>query len=238
MTRPVEKLMKSATFVIWASQPERGGLTLGEKVVWYHTWGLDQESADACYMGDQSLSDRLGLKIRTIQQLRYRLRALGLLMSFKRVEGDNLGWVAVLPTGCTPSTPRAAGKESFELAKKLDSYLKAKDPARATRVAEKAMSIASDRATASPSSLSSRKNPVVLLQSEAQLPPSVTSTEEGVVAKATRTTRRENKDLSSSEQLGIPEIELRMSVIQGERSSDPVIRAAVDELKQRLEETA
>jgi hypothetical protein len=222
----------SATFVIWASRPERGGLTLGEKVVWYHTWAMDQGGADGCYMGDQSLADRIGLKIRTVEQLRYRLRALGLLVSFKRAEGDNTGWIAVLPLGCKPSSGRAAGREAFTLAEKLDGYLCERDPDRATAVAEKATCIAPNGPRRSPGSLSSGKAVAVVVQSEAQLPPAVTSTEDGVVARATRA-RKEDRDPRLSEQLGMPAMEFR--VIPGAApSDDPVIRAALDELGRRL----
>lgn len=53
------------------------------------------------------------------------------------------------------------------------------------------------------------------------------------------TARKENKDLRESHQLGMPEIELRMGVIDGTgRSTDPEIRAAMADLDRRLEDTA
>ena len=147
MYRPAPRLLISATFVVWASDTDRGGLTLGEKVVWYHTWIMDRGGPDACYMSDRSMAARLGLKDRTVQQLRYRLRKLGLLRSFSRDEGTNEGWVAILPAACMPSSPRATGKEAEVLAHLLDRHLCELDPGRANTVANRATAIANEATT-------------------------------------------------------------------------------------------
>ena len=51
------------------------------------------------------------------------------------------------------------------------------------------------------------------------------------------TARKENRDLRSTEQLGMPEIELRV-VPGGQPSTDPTIRAAIADMVQHLEDTA
>lgn len=88
-------LHEASTLIIWSSRV----LTLGETVLWFHTWRLDNTPADGCYLGPQALSDRLGGKLAssTIEEYRANMRELGLLAAFRRAEGRNMGWVATFP---------------------------------------------------------------------------------------------------------------------------------------------
>lgn len=193
--RPAGKLPFSHTFVVWASRPERGGLTLGEKVVWYHSWALDQDGPDGCYASDRSIADRLGLQERTVQQLRYRLRKLGLLASFERSEGDNPGWVAVLPEKCRPSSPRAAGAEAFALAKLLDAWLLERDPDRNPHCTSGATPIARQPMAAAAALASRAATPSSSVRGETPLHPAVNSKKDGVGAKAP-TARKDDEQLA------------------------------------------
>ncbi len=127
--RRPDPLPMSATFVVWASRSDRGGLSPGEKMVWFHTWSMDRSFADGCYMSSQATAARLGFTQRTVEQHRYRLRKLGLLHRFTR-EGRNPGWAPTLPEACRPAGSRSAGEEAIRLAEQLDRYLVRLDPAR------------------------------------------------------------------------------------------------------------
>lgn len=112
------KLPSVALLVVWGSQV----LTLGEKVVWYHDWTLDQGGPDGSYISHASLSARLGgsLSPATISTTRQRLKRLTLHHALVRVDARNLGWVSVLPVGFTPRLPR----EAAGLAVSLDTHLR------------------------------------------------------------------------------------------------------------------
>ena len=96
------KLPAIALGVLWGCQE----LTLGEAVVCYHDWVLDQGGPDGAYISHESLSARLGgkLKAGTISRLRQRLKRLTLHDTIRRRDARNLGWVLTLPRGCVPRT--------------------------------------------------------------------------------------------------------------------------------------
>ncbi len=90
--------------VIWAC-PE---LTLGETVVCYHDWVLDQGGPDGAYISHESLSKRVGGKLTaaTISRIRQRLKRLTLHEPLRRRDARNLGWVVTLPRHWVPRTYR------------------------------------------------------------------------------------------------------------------------------------
>jgi hypothetical protein len=96
------KLPAIALGVVWGC----AALTLGEAVVCYHDWALDQGGADGAYISHESLSQRLGgkLKAGTISRIRQRLKRLTLHETIRRRDARNLGWVLTLPRGCVPRT--------------------------------------------------------------------------------------------------------------------------------------
>lgn len=118
MSERPPKLPPAALLVVWGSQV----LTLGEKVVWYHDWTLDQGGPDGSYISHASLSARLGasLSAATISTTRQRLKRLTLHHALVRADARNLGWVSVLPVGFTPRIP----KEAAGLAVALDTHLR------------------------------------------------------------------------------------------------------------------
>jgi len=111
------KLPPSALLVIWGARH----LTLGEKVVWYHDWTLDQGGADAAYASHDSIAARLGgsLTPATVSKIRQRLKRLTLHEPLRRRDARNLGWVATLPRICHPHSYREVGA----MAVALDRYL-------------------------------------------------------------------------------------------------------------------
>lgn len=116
MTRPA-KLLPSALLVVWGSRV----LTMSEKVIFYHDWALDGAGADGSYISCESMSQRLGgeYSAHTIEQIRGRLKRLGLHLPMRRRDARNLGWVSTLPAECIPRSARdAAG-----LCPVLDAYL-------------------------------------------------------------------------------------------------------------------
>ena len=116
MERP-SKLSPSAVNVVWASKL----LTLGEKVIWYHDWALDQGREDGAYISHESMAARLGgtLTPATVSKIRQRLKRLTLHEPLRRRAARNLGWVSTLPRHCVPTTHRDAPA----LAVALDTYL-------------------------------------------------------------------------------------------------------------------
>ena len=111
------KLPPSATLVVWGSRV----LTLGEKVVWYHDWALDQGGADGAYASHRGIAARLGDSVTeaTVSRVRQRLKRLTLHEPLRRPDARNLGWVATLPRHCVPRTHH----EAAALAPALDAYL-------------------------------------------------------------------------------------------------------------------
>ena len=96
------KLPPIALGVFWGC-PE---LTLGEVVVCYHDWLLDQGGPDGAYISHASLAARLGNKLKagTISRIRQRLKRLTLHDTIRRPDARNLGWVTTLPRICVPRT--------------------------------------------------------------------------------------------------------------------------------------
>lgn len=80
--------------VIWGCR----SLTLGEAVVCYHDWLLDQGDADGSYISHASMAARLGDKLTaaTISRIRQRLKRLTLHEPLGRPNARNVGWVTTL----------------------------------------------------------------------------------------------------------------------------------------------
>lgn len=112
------KLSPLALLVVWGAR----SLTLGEKVVWYHDWTLDQGREDGSYISHESMAARLGgsLTSATVSKIRQRLKRLTLHDSLRRRDARNLGWVSTLPRHCVPRTHH----EAQALAAALDAYLR------------------------------------------------------------------------------------------------------------------
>lgn len=212
-------------------------LPWGIKAVWIRMLPLDG-GPEGVFMSDESLAEGLGLDAGTARNYRYELRRLGLARSFPRPGAKQYGWVLILPEDARPREGEPRGmvrRRAPALARILEVWLLKGHPELTPDLQSPDDTSPKSR---SASSLSSRKDPAVVVQSEAPLPPAVTSNEKGVVAKATGTTRKENRRGSEqSEQLGMTALELR--IVPGTpRTDDPVVRAAIDELHQRLEDTA
>ena len=111
------KLSPLALLVVWGAKT----LTLGEKVVWYHDWALDQGGVDGSYISHESMEARLGgsLTGATVSRVRQRLKRLTLHEPLRRRDARNLGWVSTLPRHCIPRTYR----EAPACAVVLDTYL-------------------------------------------------------------------------------------------------------------------
>lgn len=111
------KLSPLALLVVWGART----LTLGEKVVWYHDWTLDQGREDGSYISHESMAARLGgsLTSATVSKIRQRLKRLTLHEPLRRRDARNLGWVSTLPRHCVPRTYH----EAPALAAVLDAYL-------------------------------------------------------------------------------------------------------------------
>lgn len=118
-----KRLPHGATFIIWACE----ALTMVEKVVWYHDWGLDQGGLDGAFMSNASMGERLALAPRTVEQTRNRLKLLGLHEPLRRADARNLGWVSTLPPECRPMGARVAGPEAVRLAIILSAHIRARD---------------------------------------------------------------------------------------------------------------
>lgn len=112
------KLSPLALLVVWGAKT----LTLGEKVVWYHDWTLDQGREDGSYISHSSMSARLGgsLTAATVSKIRQRLKRLTLHEPLRRRDARNLGWVSTLPRQCVPRTYH----EAAALGAVLDTYLR------------------------------------------------------------------------------------------------------------------
>lgn len=117
MTDRPRKLPTRATLVIWGAR----ALTLGEKVVFYHDWALDQDGPDGTYISHQSMELRLGgaLTAATVSKIRQRLKRLTLHEPIRRPDAHNLGWVSTLPPQFVPRSFR----DIPGLAVALDGYL-------------------------------------------------------------------------------------------------------------------
>ena len=223
-------------------------LPWGLKAVWIRLLPLDA-GPEGAFISDESLGEGLGLDAGTAKNYRFELRRLGLARTFPRSDTRQYGWVLQLPDGARPREGQSRNEVRLRapgLARILEVWLLQRHPELAPAATPGLHQPQSpDGGSRRPRSASSTRErgvggrtPSSVVQSEAQLPPAVTSKEAGVGAKAP-TTRKENNDLNSSEQLGMPEIELRMGVVEGApRSTDPTIRSAIDELDRRLEETA
>lgn len=118
MNERPRKLTPICTLVVWGARD----LTLGEAVVWYHDWALDQGGADGSYISHESLSQRLGGKLTaaTISKVRQRLKRLTLHQTLPRRDARNVGWVATLPLHCQPHNYR----DVPTMATALDQYLR------------------------------------------------------------------------------------------------------------------
>lgn len=121
MTDRPRKLSPICTLVVWGAR----GLTLGEKVVWYHDWALDQGGADGSYISHKSMAERVGesLTAATVERARQRLKRLGLHQPLRRVDARNVGWVSTLPATCIATKPGDAPR----LAVLLDQHIKQHD---------------------------------------------------------------------------------------------------------------
>lgn len=97
-------------------------LTLGEKVVWYHDWALDQGRDDGAYISHASMAERLGDSVTaaTVERVRQRLKRLGLHHPLRRRNARNLGWISTLPADCVAWRPADAPR----CAAVLDQQLK------------------------------------------------------------------------------------------------------------------
>ncbi len=118
MPRP-GKLPMPAQLVVWGATK----LTMTEKVVWYHTWFLDQGREDGCYIGAKSLGPRLGVSPRTVEDARSRLGRLLLLRSWPRAGCREFGYAATLPPGIIP--PRTFAEVTADLPAALDRHIEA-----------------------------------------------------------------------------------------------------------------
>ena len=96
-------------------------LTLGEKVVWYHDWALDQGGGDGAYCSHAAMAARVGdsLTAGTVSKIRQRLKRLNLHHPLARRDAHNVGWVSTLPAHCRPATYR----DVPVMAGALDAYL-------------------------------------------------------------------------------------------------------------------
>lgn len=121
MSERPAKLPLPAQLVVWGAE----GVTMTEKAVWYHTWFLDQGREDGCYIGARSMAARLGVRERTIEDARARLRRLGLLASWTRPEGREHGYRARLPLGF--AVPRTFKEATPEQSRALDRHIVAVD---------------------------------------------------------------------------------------------------------------
>jgi hypothetical protein len=228
---PTYRLPRTSDLVMSAVNAQI--LPWGIKAVWIRMLPLDG-GPEGTYISDASLAEGLGLDAGTARNYRYELRRLGLARSFPRPGAKQYGWVLILPEVARPREGEPRGmvrRRAPALARILEVWLLTCHPELAPHLQSPDNTSPNGR---SASSLSSRKDPAVVVQSEAQLPPAVTSNEEGVVAKATGTTRRENGRRSEqSEQLGMTAFELRVEP-GTPRTNDPRIRSAIDKLKERL----
>lgn len=113
------KLPAIALGVFWGC-PE---LTLGEVVVCYHDWILDQGGPDGSYISHESLAARLANKLKagTISRIRQRLKRLTLHETIRRKDARNLGWVTTLPRVCVPRTYHEIPALAIALGKHLRS---------------------------------------------------------------------------------------------------------------------
>jgi hypothetical protein len=108
-----------ALLAIWGCD----ALTLGEKVVWYHDWVLDQGGPDGSFIAHESMAARLGgsLTAATISKIRQRLKRLTLHEPLRRRDARNLGWIATLPRVCLPRTHREGAAMAVALSRHLRS---------------------------------------------------------------------------------------------------------------------
>jgi hypothetical protein len=124
LERP-KRLPLVATLTVWACHE----LTANEKIVWYHTWLLDNNHLDGCYMSSRSFGERLGLSPKTVEDIRARLVRHELLMRFDRPGTVQPGWVATMGASLIPEArdlPRAT-REAPALALKLDHRIASVD---------------------------------------------------------------------------------------------------------------
>jgi len=168
------KLPPSALLVVWGCD----ALTLGEAVVWYHDWCLDQGGRDGSYISHESLAKRLGgkLKASTISTIRQRLKRITLHEPIERRDARNVGWISTLPRGFLPHTYREAPAVAVALAGHLRS-LKAwaegggQNPAEIEPTVQAGQSPESISATAGAAALGGRGVPSALNSVlQAQLP--------------------------------------------------------------------
>lgn len=181
-----KRLPHGATFIVWACE----ALTMVEKVVWYHDWGLDQGGLDGAFMSNASMGERLALAPRTVEQTRNRLKLLGLHEPIRRQDARNLGWVSTLPPECRPMSARVAGTEAVRLAIILSAHIRARDAWRTDQRNQDApVSAGSMQASVqSVATATGGKGGVLhpLSTSEAQLPPRDSGTEGGVASTEAR----------------------------------------------------
>lgn len=119
------RLDGTATLVVLASRK----LTPAQKLVWHQHWMMDDGGPDACWMGPTSMAARLGMEVRTIEDYRTWLKAVGLLERIRRTDAKNFGWIPVLPAAAIPRSNRmaeVAGSEAIRLAGILDSHITAR----------------------------------------------------------------------------------------------------------------
>lgn len=126
------KLSKAATLVVKAIPREQGFSDL-EKLFWLEHWELDDVKdlpLDRCYMGADSMAERLGISVSTVEDYRSKFLKRDLLVSFVRKGARNLGWVAILPPAAMPRSQvvaDVAGKEAVRLAGILLQHIRARD---------------------------------------------------------------------------------------------------------------
>lgn len=191
---PSERLPRPSRHVIMASRHR--ALPWGVKAVWLRLLDLDRGSEGA-FISDASLGESLGLDVGTAKNYRFHLRSLGLAKTFPRPGARQYGWVMHLPAVACPGEHEkdadVRGKRAALLAKALDEFLDSRNAGIATGASPPLLqeqsrdcdSINSNSASSAPERGVGVRTPTSVVQSKAQLPPTVTQTEEGVVAEAT-----------------------------------------------------
>ena len=159
-------------------------------------------------MSHASLADRLGMEIRSVEELRNRLRRLGLMLTIQRGEGTQPGWRSMLPDQFQPPPKKGAGVGASVLAEKLDAWLREKDPGRNTHCPS-TTTVVVPAPVAEVAALGGRGESPTSSSSEAQLPPAVTSKQDGGEEGVRGRARKARGEKADSEQLGMPALQLQ-----------------------------
>lgn len=117
MPRP-DKPRFAATRVIKGSRV----LTAGEKLVWLEDYALDL-GPEGAWLAPDKMGERLGMKLRTIEDYRQRLANAGLHESAPRPGAKSKSWFAVLPVQFVPNE-RPGEEDVNHIIRLFDDYLR------------------------------------------------------------------------------------------------------------------